>query len=695
MCAVQTRNLDGVFEKISGAEYPTREAQQGAYTDIRPVGTGAGSYLEGVRRPASTNEPETLPGGGGVPQSDNPADIFNLLMVDSLKKAQGVNTADLYKKKRLLERTAISGQQELTPEELRTLSPAQQQAIRSGKTGALQPEFDAIAYEIKKAENAITNYQNVFDNVMKINADFAEKMVAPDAVIENYKKAVELDPSRLNGLLSTMNDATKKKFLDSIDWEKMTPAEEDEFQFIPGTANQESGVFNKTQGEFTQTPTATGTNDPITGVPTDASKVLTVGDRAYDFTSYATDPNWGNKVNNIMAQMPQFNTDEEMNAYIQNIAPGSVLRSEDINAVSQTTGIPPEILTAIVGLESNMGASNVAKQNNNFGGITWNGANGQKGTARPEAEGGNYVRYNTAREGIQAIANNIARREIDQTALETTGELTAKQKTEANKLAKDLYTASAIRTADGYENFVQPIIDRMKAGENIDEIADDLRIKGQSVEFTGDIRDAAQQITSDWSDKKTQLAFDKLDDLLEKDDIIKIQDQLKKLSRDGAGVDERRQVAGSERTIEFLDEIRGDLQALEDNGIDTNIFTGSIEKISGKIGAVNNPEIRKIATKIGTAIQKYRRAMSGVAFSVPESAEYKALFPNIDKTSGFNTANIEALTEVLNGDVDFFYSNAMGSEAYNNIFNTPLAEIPQEENNLSDEEAYKLYLEQQ
>ena len=48
------------------------------------------------------------------------------------------------------------------------------------------------------------------------------------------------------------------------------------------------------------------------------------------------------------------------------------------------------------------------------------------------------------------------------------------------------------------------------------------------------------------------------------------------------------------------------------------------------IGTVADPELRKIATKIASAIQTYRRFMSGVAFSVPESKEYSAMFPSAE-----------------------------------------------------------------
>jgi len=246
--------------------------------------------------------------------------------------------------------------------------------------------------------------------------------------------------------------------------------------------------------------------------------------------------------------------------------------------------------------------------------------------------------------------------------------LSPTQKTAANALAKQIYGSTAIKTEFGYNQFVTPIMDRMKAGESIDDIADELRFQGQSTAFTGSIRDAGQSITSNYTDKKTQVIFDKLDDTIGTGEIGKTRDYLKKIAVESLGTAEAQQTRGKERTVEFLGEIQDDLNTLENAGINTNIFTGTLENVNKKVGKVNNLEMRKIATKIAVAIQSYRRSMSGVAFSVPESEEYEAMFPNINKTTNFNKANIEALTEVFEGDLDFTYSFLMGDDAYNDIF---------------------------
>jgi len=213
-----------------------------------------------------------------------------------------------------------------------------------------------------------------------------------------------------------------------------------------------------------------------------------------------------------------------------------------------------------------------------------------------------------------------------------------------------------------------PILQRIAAGETMDAVADDLRFQGQSVEFTGTIREAAQQITSKLSAGKTETVFDKLDDIVSTGDTGKMRDYLKKISIDSTNADQAKTIMGSERTVEFLDEIYEDLEVFEAGGGDTNIFTGTIETALAKAGTVKDAELRRIATKITKARQQYRRAMTGVAFSPGESKEYDAMFPAINRTMDFNTATVDGLREAFRGDVDFFYGFSMGRDAYQELF---------------------------
>jgi len=217
--------------------------------------------------------------------------------------------------------------------------------------------------------------------------------------------------------------------------------------------------------------------------------------------------------------------------------------------------------------------------------------------------------------------------------------------------------------------FVIPsIVESLRAGNTLDNLQDSLRMSNQSVGFSGDYREAAQQIMIGATKSAKDLAFDSLDDLVTAGDKEGSKGFLKEMARKEVGVEQSRAIRGKERTVEFLNEIKGDLKTLEDNGFPTGFFAGTYENLIKKVGQVKNPEMQKIATKISVAIFNYRNAMSGTAFTIPEDKQYREAFPAINKVGALNTANIDALMEVFNGDLDTFYSQTMGEKNYNNLF---------------------------
>ena len=240
--------------------------------------------------------------------------------------------------------------------------------------------------------------------------------------------------------------------------------------------------------------------------------------------------------------------------------------------------------------------------------------------------------------------------------------LSDEQKLQGMALATKLYGMRGMK--DGLPS----VYKEMASGKSIEQIEDSLRYSGQSKAMNGDFRNAAQSILINTPEAVSQKAMDYIDDNLASGNIEGAKTQLKRLARKEAGVEEARSVSGRERTIQLLDEIQGDLNTLESSGINTNIFTGTGEEIARKAGTVQNPEARRVATKIAAAIQSYRKSMSGAAFSVPESEEYKTMFPDIGRTGNFNTANINALKEVFGGDLDSFYALSMGDDQYNRLF---------------------------
>jgi len=193
-------------------------------------------------------------------------------------------------------------------------------------------------------------------------------------------------------------------------------------------------------------------------------------------------------------------------------------------------------------------------------------------------------------------------------------------------------------------------------------------MSSQSPEFSESVRDTAQTISVNDSDNVRNANFDALDDFIQRGDMGGAKDYIKQMALSHATADQQNQFYGKERTIEFLGEIKDDLSALEKSGFSTNFFTGNWENLVAKVGQVKNPEMRKVATKIATAVMQYRRSMTGVQFGMIENKEYKRIFPNINKINVFNSASINALQESFRGDLDNFYSLKMGRKNYEKIF---------------------------
>jgi len=259
-------------------------------------------------------------------------------------------------------------------------------------------------------------------------------------------------------------------------------------------------------------------------------------------------------------------------------------------------------------------------------------------------------------------------------------DLSSEQQLQGRALARKIY---GVR---GAEFGVPAVYEEMRKGKTVDQIEDNLRYSGQSKEFAP-IRDAAQSILINANPINAQTSMDYVDDFVGRKDAEGAKQALKRLARTNAGAEESRNIVGKERTISLLTEIQEDLNKLEKMGINTNLFTGTQEQVAAKVGTVVNPEARKVATKISTAVQNYRRSMTGVQFGMPENREYKVMFPNIGRTANFNTANINALKEVMKGDLDNFYSLSMGENSYKKLFNE---NNPTDLSNLSDDELRKI-----
>ena len=163
--------------------------------------------------------PPIIPGGagpggaqaGGAQQQD-PMTTFNMEVLNMLKQAQGVGPASALKQQRLLREAAIKKSSDITPEDLRGLSPQQQAAIRQGGMEALKPEMDAVADQIKMQDVRLQNFERSLGTLRDIGSDMLKNVSPSPEVIEGY-----LGMLRAGGSPTAIPDEVRGKILAKAD----------------------------------------------------------------------------------------------------------------------------------------------------------------------------------------------------------------------------------------------------------------------------------------------------------------------------------------------------------------------------------------------------------------------------------------------------------------------------------------------
>jgi hypothetical protein len=121
-------------------------------------------------------------------------------------------------------------------------------------------------------------------------------------------------------------------------------------------------------------------------------------------------------------------------------------------------------------------------------------------------------------------------------------------------------------------------------------------------------------------------------------------------------------VESQETALSALDNLDGLLKEYYANGGKTNIFIGNMEKVVGKLGTINDPKLRSIATDIEAAVQTYRNAISGTAYSNQEGQAIASIFPGIDKTEGLNASILESRRKGISNLIDGQYERVLGKD---------------------------------
>jgi hypothetical protein len=119
----------------------------------------------------------------------------------------------------------------------------------------------------------------------------------------------------------------------------------------------------------------------------------------YDFTNYATDPNWGNGVKSVLGALPQMQNANDVTAYIQKVAPKSQITGSMIIASAQKYGVNPVLMLAISQHESGLGTLGAGANTYNPGNVG-------------NVDSGGRVNQGSWQSGLDALARNISERHL-------------------------------------------------------------------------------------------------------------------------------------------------------------------------------------------------------------------------------------------------------------------------------------------
>ena len=163
-------------------------------------------------------------------------------------------------------------------------------------------------------------------------------------------------------------------------------------------------------------------------------------------------------------------------------------------------------------------------------------------------------------------------------------------------------------------------------------------------------------------------AISTFNDLLGQGRIDEAKSLVLQTAMEGADADTGRKLLGREEALGAIDDIRGSLQRYIEAGGSTNVLRGGYEKLIQKLGQTSDPTLAGIENDIRLAIQAYRQAVSGAAFTESESKEYQSVFPDINRSHTLNTAKLDSLENLFSRNQEVFFKQKLGSQNYNALF---------------------------
>lgn len=428
------------FEKIGHPDLV------GQYDNIRRVGeVGApGSYLIGKKKVVDNTAVNNA--NAQADELQKAKDILNKYGVDTPDSNQSPATTftDTYKKlftdlgldtvKQSIKdgTTAIQKLKDEMNDKIIDVNdnPWLSEALRTKKINSIQNSYEG------KLSNLTQKLQ--LDQSLLQSGQQEAQFVAGTGVTIAHNQQV-LDQQMQLKLMEIAEIQTTNKIKTQIDllkegWNYVsTPLERDDLKKQGYSIMQFEGRTYTKMPESKTTFERTGTdenNNPIYGFVDVTNKVIKpINTTTSETQAYFTDANgdswniagWAANDNTKMISMQTIANkigkvdDSNIEQKIKEFTPG--LTADIIRNTSAKTGVSWEALMTMVAQESTGGISNVAKNNNNFGGLKFNNQNwikqfgGIMGTSTPSNEDrgvGHYIKFPTKQAGLDAMGALMA-----------------------------------------------------------------------------------------------------------------------------------------------------------------------------------------------------------------------------------------------------------------------------------------------
>lgn len=160
---------------------------------------------------------------------------------------------------------------------------------------------------------------------------------------------------------------------------------------------------------------------------------------------------------------------------------------------------------------------------------------------------------------------------------------------------------------------------------------------------------------------------DQLQKYLDNGDYTSAFEYITTQAKQSTDSDTRSAINSAENAISALVSIQQWLDAFYAAWWDTWIFAGTSEQVANRIWKTTDPELKKLATQINTAIQQYRKAISGAAFTESEAREYAAIFPSTKNDKELNTALIDGTLQTMLQNLNSSYAQILGTQTYTDL----------------------------